>query len=142
MYCFAVIPVGVFGLGLLRLLKNAPQLITRFLPSRKDDGHALVSLTSVFFLLGNLALILSVAVKYHIWSVMGARLIFPSFCGLLAAFGNGAGALSEYNVIDKTLRVAMISLVVCFGLYFASEIAYQILHLLVPGSAALIRRFF
>ena len=33
----------------------------------------------------------------------------------------------------------MISLVACFGLYFSSEIMYQILHALVPGAASLFR---
>jgi len=138
-YCFALVPVGVFILGLFRLLKNAPRLIARFLPSRNGDERALVSLVCVFFMLGNLALILSVAAKYHVWSVMAGRLLFPSFCGLVVAFGSGADALTGKNIVDTTLKVAMISLVACFGLYFSSEIMYQILHALVPGAASLFR---
>jgi len=139
-YLFALFPSVIIILGLFRLLKNAPRLITHFLPSRKDDQQALVSLTSVFFLLGILTLILSVTLKYHIWSTIVGRYLYPSFCGLLVAFGDGAAALSGQKVLDKTIRIMMISLVVCFGLYFASEIAYQILHLLVTNSAALFKR--
>jgi hypothetical protein len=124
-YVLALAPSLVFVFGLLLLAKQLPRLISGDL-SQPEDQRLLVGFAAVLFLLGNLALILVVALKYHVWTLMQGRLLFPSFCGLLVPFGAGTAALGDKGVASTVLKVAMVALVACFFLYFASEISNQL----------------
>jgi hypothetical protein len=125
-YVFALVPSLVFGFGLFLLVKRLPRFVTTFDLSQREDQLVLVGLVTVLFLFGNLALIIVVALKYHVWSLMQGRLLFPSFCGLLVPFGVGASALADKDLTRMVLKVAMLALLGCFFLYFASEISNQL----------------
>ncbi len=125
-YVFAFVPSLVFLFGLFLLAKRLPRFLTHADLSQREDRRLLVGFVAVLFLLANLVLIAAVAWKFHVWTVLQGRLLFPSFCGLLVAFGTGAGALAEKGRASTVLKVAMVGLVACFYLYFASEISNQL----------------
>lgn len=131
-YVFALVPTAIFFYGLLISLKRLPRFFAGFDPSLVGCRRSLVSYVSVFCFLGNLALIGDVVLKYHVWSLMQGRLLFPSFVGMLVPFGVGIAAIADYGFAHAALKWAMIALACCFGAYFASEIAYQILVHFVP----------
>jgi hypothetical protein len=125
-YVLALAPNLLFFYGLFLMAKRLPRFVTACDLSRQEDQRLLAGFVAVLFLLGNLALIVAVALKYHVWTLMQGRLLFPSFCGLLVAFGTGASALGDNRLASMVLKVAMAALVACFFLYFASEISNQI----------------
>jgi 4-amino-4-deoxy-L-arabinose transferase-like glycosyltransferase len=125
-YVLALAPSLVFFYGLFLLAERLPRFVISCDLSRQDDQRLLAGFVAVLFLLGNLALIVAVALKYHVWTLMQGRLLFPSFCGLLVAFGTGASALADGRTASAVLKAAMVALLACFFLYFASEISNQI----------------
>jgi len=127
-YALALLPVATFLIGLFLLLKGLPRFLARFDLSRQEDQDRLVSFVSVFCVAGNLALLLVVTLKYHVWSVMTGRLLFPAFFGLLAPFGVGAGMVARCKVAHIALKLAMVALAVCFAIYFAAEIIHRSLN--------------
>lgn len=126
-YVFALLPTAVFFIGLFRSLKGLPRFFASPKLRRKEDQHLLVSFVSVFCLFGNLVLLVVVTLKYHVWSVMTARLLFPAFCGLLVPFVVGACMVTRRKAADVALKLVMMALAGCFGLYFAAEIIHKIL---------------
>jgi hypothetical protein len=125
-YVLALAPSLVFVFGLFLLGKRLPRFVTAADLSQQEDQRLLVGFVAVLLLFGNLALIFVVALKYHVWTLMQGRLLFPSFCGLLVPFGIGAGALADKGLASTVLKVAMVALVACFCLYFASEVSNQV----------------
>jgi len=127
-YVFALVPTATFFIGLFLLFKGLPRFLARFEPLRKEDQLLLVSYVSVLCLFGNLALLVVVTLKYHVWSVMTGRLLFPAFYGLLVPFGVGAGAVAQRKVASTALKVTMLALAACFALYFAAELIHKVLY--------------
>ena len=125
-YVLALAPSLVFLFGLFLMAKRLARFVTARDLSLEEDRRLLTDFVAVLFLFGNLALILAVALKYHVWTLMQGRLLFPSFCGLLAPFGVGVSALGDRGPAASILNVAMAALVACFCLYFASEISNQV----------------
>jgi hypothetical protein len=125
-YVFALVPSLIFVFGLFLLVRRLPRLVTTLDLSQQEDQLLLVGFVSVLFLFGNLALIIAVALKYHVWSLMQGRLLFPSFCGLLVPFGVGASAFAAKDLTRVVMKAAMLALLACFCLYFASEISNQL----------------
>ncbi len=125
-YVLALAPSLVFVFGLFLLAKRLPRFVIACDLSHQQDQRLLVGFVAVLFLLGNLALIVAVTLKYHVWTLMQGRLLFPSFCGLLVPFGVGVDALADKGAASMALKVAMVALVACFCLYFASEISNQL----------------
>jgi hypothetical protein len=127
-YVFALVPTATFFIGLFLLVKDLPRFLARFELSRIENQRLLVSFVSAFCFLGNLALLVVVEMKYHVWSLMTGRLLFPSFWGLLVPFGVGVSRITRHKAAASALQFAMIALIACFGLYFAVEIAYKVLY--------------
>ncbi len=150
-YLLAVIPSAAFLVGLFELAKRIPRLAVELKqnvlgfnvaprssarhPSRRashgdsvgpGDQHLLVAAAAVSFLFGNLTLILAVAAKSHVWSVMQSRLLFPSFAGMLLPFGEGVTPFAKSRSASALLAASMVALAVCFYLYYASEISAQL----------------
>ena len=124
-YVLALASSLVFVFGLFLLAKRLPRFVATCDLSQEEDQRFLTGFVAVLFLFGNLALILAVALKYHVWTLMQGRLLFPSFCGLLAPFGVGVSALADKRLTGTVVKVAMVALVACFCLYFASELSNQ-----------------
>jgi 4-amino-4-deoxy-L-arabinose transferase-like glycosyltransferase len=127
-YVLALVPLAVFFVGLLQLSKGLWRFLARFELSRKEDQRMLVSLVSVLFLFGNLGLLVMMLLRYHIWSVATGRLLFPAFCGLVVPFGIGTGMTTRHKGADAALKLAMLGLAACFGLYFGFEILHKLLY--------------
>ncbi len=144
MYLLGLIPTALFLYGLFRMLKDLPlylsgvpppqnKLIPRDprpadeesrtpeQPSTLDDSLVVARYAAVFFLLLNFALLLTVTAKYHVWSIMQARLLFPSFTGGLVAFGAGAEALTRHKAAAAVLKATMTALVICFAFYLSAK---------------------
>jgi 4-amino-4-deoxy-L-arabinose transferase-like glycosyltransferase len=125
-FVLALVPSVVFFFGLFLLAQCLPRFLARSDLSQPDDQRTLVALVAVAFLFGNIALLIAVALKSHVWSVMQGRLLFPSFAGLLLPFGIGVSALATNRRASAIVAAAMIALAVCFYLFYASEISSQL----------------
>ena len=123
------------------LLKRLPKFLTSFDPSSTKDQRLFVTYVSVLFFCGNLSLLVLTTMKYHVWSVMQARLLFPSFSGLLLPFGLSVGELRKYKGATTIFKCSMRFLIACFGLYFVSEIFYRIIVIFIPSIGAVAKRF-
>jgi 4-amino-4-deoxy-L-arabinose transferase-like glycosyltransferase len=130
-YILALIPTAVFLAGLCVFLKGLPSLLSNSRPAlgpySTEERSLVTSYVAIAFLLANCGLIFAVTARYHVWSVMQGRLLFPSFAGLLVSFGAGAIALMRRTTPALVLKLTMTALVVCFGLYFSAEVTYQAL---------------
>jgi Dolichyl-phosphate-mannose-protein mannosyltransferase len=139
-YIFALVPTAMFLVGFAVWLRSALRFLINWRPSRKNDQREFACFISVLFLLSNFGLILVVAVRHPVWSLMQGRLLFPSFLGLLVLFQKGFHALSSRTTVVKVLRGSMAGLAGCFALYFTSEIAYQVFLLAVPRANEILKR--
>lgn len=125
-YLLALVPSAVFLFGLFLLAQSLPRFLARCDLSQPDDQRTLVALAAVAFLFGNVALLVAVTLKSHVWSVMQGRLLFPSFAGLLLPFGIGLSTLAASRRASLLVNAALIALAVCFYLFYASEISSQL----------------
>ena len=95
---------------------------------------------AVGLLLANVVLLFAAVLKYHVWSIMQARLLFPSMMGIIGAFGAGVEIVCRKARASSALNTSIILMGVLFGLYLSSEIARQIV--LNFGLAAFLIPFF
>lgn len=141
-YLFALAPAAAFVLGAVALLRGMPRFCCTFEPEQEDNRRLLVTYLALFFLLGNLGVLIFTILRYHAWSIMQARLMFPSFYGMLATFGFGVNLVHRFRRTATALEIAMRTLVGLFALYFASEMSYLFTLSLSSDFAALLRRIF
>jgi hypothetical protein len=125
-YLVAVIPSAFFLAGLFELAKRLPRFARAHCGDPPDDQRLLVAAVAVSFLLGNLALILALAIKWHVWSLMQSRLLFPSFAGMLLPFGEGVTTFAKNRRASALLAASMLALAICFCLYYTTEISSQL----------------
>lgn len=138
-YLVALVPTATFILGLLRLLQRLPLFVRMFDREEQDDRRIMGVYVAAMLLGANTALIVSTLVRYHVWSLMQGRYLFPSFAGLLSIFAVGVELIEKSKVGLVVLRCSMIVLIALFGLYFSSEIGYLTLYMFDPGIKELIK---
>jgi 4-amino-4-deoxy-L-arabinose transferase-like glycosyltransferase len=126
-YMIAVVPTAVFIVGLGAIASRFPKFIAQFDYRKDDDRHLLWKYVIVCFFIANLALLLGTVFKYHVWSIMQSRLLFPSIVGALGAFGAGVSIVSRIRISAIILKSSMLLLVGLFWLYLSSEVGFQIL---------------
>lgn len=119
-YLFAPVPTAAFlaGLGvflaqLWRSGRNLPGL----------DAGTLTAYAAAAILLCNIALLLSVEAKYHVWSIIQGRLVFSSMFGGVAVFSEGVRIFESRRVLKMTLAATMACLTFLFLFYLCGEIA-------------------
>lgn len=118
-YLFAPLPTAVFLVGLWVFLSELWRLWRkRSLP----DPDSLTLYAAGAILLCNVALLLDTEVKYHVWSIIQSRLLFPSFFGSLVIFAEGVRLFDSRRVLRLALAVTMAGLAVLFVAYFCAEI--------------------
>jgi hypothetical protein len=139
-YCFALIPTACFMLGSLILLWRLPAFIASFDRRSPDDRRMMIVYVASAMVVASLALIVTEVVRYHVWSLMQGRYLFPSFAGLAAVFAVGAEMLGDTRVGTVVLKVSMIALLGLFCLYYSSEIGYLMLYKCDPGIKAVVKR--
>jgi 4-amino-4-deoxy-L-arabinose transferase-like glycosyltransferase len=100
-YLLAPLPAGVFLIGLIALARRAPKAF-QAISRREASGVTLAALTTTYVslavFLANLALLLGSVAKYHVWSIMNSRLLFPALFGALVAFAAGAELLGRWRL--------------------------------------------
>jgi 4-amino-4-deoxy-L-arabinose transferase-like glycosyltransferase len=135
-YLIAAVPSVVFAIGLWLLIKRAAR---PFFRQRKEgqvqgteqDAIAAYALTGM--LAGNLAIMLVALAKYHVWSIMQGRLLFPSFFTLLLIFSIGLEKAETTRAGASILKICMSSLSTLFLIYLFGEIGVQVISHRLPG---------
>ncbi len=140
-YLVALVPTVVFNLGLLRLLRRLTSFVKGFDRMKQDDSRSLGVYVALSMLAANAAVIIAAVAHYHVWSLMQGRYLFPSLAGVLAIFAVGAEMLDKTRYGSVILKSSMIVLMALFGLYFSSEIGFQLLYIADPRIKALVESF-
>ena len=134
-YLLGVVPATIALFGIVMLLKDSPRILLRFDSSRIEDRRRLVALANIAFLLGNLAILLAGAAKYHVWSLMQGRLLFPALWGFLLPFAFGCCYLEATKWPRLGLQLVMNAFFICTVAYFSWEIFSHSGAMIVPASA-------
>jgi hypothetical protein len=117
-YIAALMPTGAFLLGVWLGFFGMIKLITRFDYTNHEHRRLIYVYTGSLIFIANFGLLLAVLMKYHVWSIMQGRLLFPSIVGALGTFGAGATALLRTRISALTLKGSMYLLIALFGVYF------------------------
>ncbi len=115
----------LLGMGLLSL--RIPPLLVRFDPGKEQDRTMLFAFAAMAVCIASFGLLLVSIHKYHVWSIMQARLLFPSIAGLLAAYGVGSASILRHPVGARWLTASEVVLLALLLMYSASEIGWQAL---------------
>jgi 4-amino-4-deoxy-L-arabinose transferase-like glycosyltransferase len=138
-YAAGIVPTAVFWVGLGGLIKKLPRFVSSFDPRNAGDCGALCLYLAVCLLFSNCALMFAAILKYQVWSIMQARLFFPSLAGAIGAFGAGVEIVQQKAMAASMLKISMMSLATLFGLYLSSEVAYQIALAYAPAIKGVLR---
>jgi len=121
----AIIPTIFFFRGIGRLTTIDPG----------DHQWRLAGISaSLAFLLGSIGLLVAVIAKYHVWSVMSARLFYPSLSGFIFPFALGTKNASKWS------WTALHILAGCFLVLLAGMALYRVLFVFYPGSLEILKR--
>jgi 4-amino-4-deoxy-L-arabinose transferase-like glycosyltransferase len=132
-YLIAAVPSIVFAIGIWTLMKQAPGHFFHRYQSCGSERHALAIYALAGLLVGNLAIMLMALAKYHVWSIMQGRLLFPSFFALLAIFSIGLQQAETNRAGASIMRICMSSLSTLFLIYLFGEIGFQVISHRLPG---------
>ena len=138
-YLLAIVPTTVFVVGMGTLTRNAPSLLRRFRLEHPGDCRAFMISTSVGLLTANLGIMLAAVVRYHVWSIMQGRLLFPSFFGIVAAFAVGVERVERIKWGERLLRFCITALCVLFVTYLVSEIGATVVLRYLPAAKDYLR---
>src|SRR5262249_13817120 len=126
-YLVAVIPTLIFVLGFCALVIRVPKFLLQFDLERDETRRLLWQYVMMSVLIANFVLLVGLVFKYHVWSIMQSRLLFPSIVGGLVAFANGITITNGFRPLGSILKSAMLMLMALFFLYFSSEVGIRIL---------------
>jgi hypothetical protein len=132
-YVFALVPTAVFAAGFGLLLRRAPGLLRRFRLDNQNDCQGLTKYAVAGLLIANLGIMLAALVKYHVWSIMQGRLLFPSMFGILVVFSTGVELTERTKWGDWLLKISMAALCILFLAYLFGEIGIQVIFRFMPG---------
>ena len=108
------------------LAKRLPRFVIACDLSQQQDQRLLVGFVAVLFLLGNLALIVAVDLEISCVDSYAGAFALSVLLRLAGAVRRWRHALADKGAASMALKVAMVALVACFCLYFASEISNQL----------------
>jgi hypothetical protein len=126
-YFVAIVPTLTFLLGLGYLIFRIPAFLLRFRCDQAEDKLLLWEFSVVTLLVANFALVIATVAKYHVWSIMQSRYLFPCFVGGLTAFANGISIVGKSKVANTIFSITFNVLIILFLLYFLSEIGIRTL---------------
>jgi 4-amino-4-deoxy-L-arabinose transferase-like glycosyltransferase len=125
-YVAGLLPTIVFLVGLAGLGKKLSRFIKTFNFNNSDECLELCVYVAVCLLASNCVLLFVTVLKYHVWTIMQSRLLFPSMMGIIGAFEAGIEIVRRNTKVMSMLNISMFSLVVLFSLYLLSEVGHQI----------------
>ena len=125
-YIAGLLPTIVFLVGLAGLGKKLSRFIKTFNFNNSDECLELCVYVAVCLLASNCVLLFVTVLKYHVWTIMQSRLLFPSMMGIIGAFEAGIEIVRRNTKVLSMLNISMFSLVVLFSLYLLSEVGHQI----------------
>lgn len=137
-YLFALLPTTAFLGGLFALMKQGPSLARLRIDDEVQAGVVTTYATAAL-LLANLAIMLTAVGKYHVWSIMQGRLLFPSCFGMLAVMSVGIERLEHSARCRRMLNVSIAALCVLFVMYLLGEMGLQVILRFLPGVKAYLR---
>jgi predicted metal-binding membrane protein len=98
--------------------------------------------TAALLVLANLALLVSALVRYHVWSIMQARLLLPSALPLLVAYDAGLRSLSPGALRDRLVGAAIVALVGLYLLLYGIEGGYHVVKAADPSTVQAVKHLF
>jgi hypothetical protein len=125
-YFVAIVPTLTFLLGLGYLIFRIPAFLLRFRCDQAEDKLLLWEISVVTLFVANFAFLIVTVTKYHVWSIMQSRLLFPCFVGGFTAFANGISIVGKSKIANTIFYVTFNVLILLFLLYFLSEIGIRI----------------
>jgi 4-amino-4-deoxy-L-arabinose transferase-like glycosyltransferase len=112
-YMLALFPTGVFLLGLWASFR-----------AKWTEGVGLGRLACVLIMLCTGLMFLPALMKYHVWSIVQARYLFPAMFGCLVTFGAGVEIVERNRAASLALGICMAVLTGIFVTYFVMECAH------------------
>ncbi|HEV2728921.1 MAG TPA: hypothetical protein VGV15_02720, partial [Terriglobales bacterium] len=131
-YILALFPSIVFLTGTWSLLKRFSGWLRGFSPANPVNRQDLARYAILGMLAGNLGIMLSALAKYHVWSIMQGRLLFPSIFAILIAFSVGTEEVEHIMAGAAALKSCMFALCILFVGYLLSEIGLQFVFRFMP----------
>lgn len=132
-YVIALVPTAAIVIGFATLTKRIPAFLQRSGESDVTIARAVGTYAAVGLLFANFGIMLAALAKYHVWSIMQGRLLFPSFFGILVLFAAGINKIETTRMGSRILKISMSTLCILFIGYLAGEIAGTIILRFMPG---------
>ncbi len=117
---FGIVPVLMCVAGILIFLHDICR--QRISSTRASSISFLIAA-----FLGNVMLIVAAVLRYDVWSVMQARLFFPSIFGALSLFYITYQKLEPHPRMIKSIDITLSIIIILFMSYYVSEILQHIL---------------
>jgi hypothetical protein len=111
-YMLALLPTAVFLIGLGASFRK-----------KASDGVALGRLVCVLLMLFTGLMFVPALLKYHVWSIVQARYLFPAIFGCMVAFAAGVEVVEKYRPAAIALGISIAALTAVFLFYFGIECA-------------------
>jgi hypothetical protein len=115
LYMLGILPTAVFLVGLWASLRARPV-----------DPASLGRLVSVLLMLFVGLMFVVAVLRFHLWSIVQARYLFPAMFGCLVAYGAGVEIAERNRAARIALAICMTALTGVFLFYFAIECAHWI----------------
>jgi hypothetical protein len=117
-YILGLLPSVVFLIGWIASLRPG---VTKGVANGAANGAALARWIGALLILFTGLMFLPAMLKYHVWSVVQARYLFPAMFACLMMFAEGMRIVGRWAVVRRALAVCMWGLTALFVIYFASE---------------------
>jgi len=126
-YLVALAPSVAVLVGFGLLARRVPPLLAHYDPAKEQDRAMLLAGAAAAICIASFGLLLLSVHKYHVWSIMQGRLLFPAIAGLLAAYGTGAASILRHPGAAGWLKTSEVVLLALLLAYSVSEVGWQVL---------------
>jgi hypothetical protein len=132
-YLLAFVPTLVFLAGLFALAEKFALSANSFHDANPTHQQTLSTYALLGLFLGNLGIMVAALAKYHVWSIMQGRLLFPSFFPMLATFAAAEESVERTQRGRRALEIVMLLLTSLFLAYLCGEMALQVVLRFLPA---------
>ncbi len=120
-YLLTPVPTAVFLIGAVEFARRTPGFVKSLWRTPEIDPKLATRGTAAAFLFANFGMLVISVVKYHGWSIMDSRLLYPSLFGGLVIFSAGVTFVSRWRLPRLILSAGMAALTALFVFYPAIE---------------------